>query len=397
MRPTGGLIAAVATVVVATKGAHAFVPPTRVFSWRTRAASQHQQHPPELAVAVEHVVDDSDSGNGVDDVGDPLSNSGAIRWRERRRFLTILPLVFSATTAFSQASIAAVTGGRIGGGYTPPAAERTPSAPPMQQEQRYQAPQRQKQYQPRAGQDIYGSEGSRFHITYDGGRMGRRSARARFDPDAGDVPSSTITPGDVAMVGGVSAAVAAVQRYNRKRFLDEEGQEYGRPRSPALQGRADRKGSKQTAVVSTLQLSLWSDRTGGPGDVLAALDHLSQTADVNSQRGFSTLISEVRARFRSQGSFLPPRVWTAVGRESHVCVFARSHRIHLLFPMPNASHSRVLPTFPYISGQPSGTSYLIVFCSGGKVDGSAGAVLSSSFPYVRFFAHRICSRMPRYA
>lgn len=46
MRPAGGVIAAVATAVVATKGAHAFVPPACASSWRTGlAASQHQQHP----------------------------------------------------------------------------------------------------------------------------------------------------------------------------------------------------------------------------------------------------------------------------------------------------------------------------------------------------------------
>lgn len=267
---------------------------------------------PEAAAAVERGddinVDDNGSSNGrVGDVGGPFQcrDAGVSRWWEKRRVLPALPLVLSATTACSQASIAAVTGGRIGGGYTPPAAERTPSAPPMQQEQRYQAPQRQQQYQPRAGRDIYGSEGSRFHITFDGGRMGRRSNRVRFDPDAGDVPSTSITPGDVAMVGGVSAAVAAVQRYNRRRFLEEEGRGDGRRRSPTLAGRADRKGGKQTAVVSTLQLSLWCDRTGGLGDVLATLDNLSQTADVNSPRGLSTLINEVWLAHRP--STLGPR------------------------------------------------------------------------------------------
>ena len=220
------------------------------------------------------------------------------RWWERRRLLAVPPLFLAATTACSEASLAAVTGGRIGGGYTPPAAERTPSAPPMQQEQRYQAPQRQQQYQPRAGRDVYGSEGSRFHVSFDGGRMGRRSTRVRFDQDAGDVASGTITPGDVVMVGGVSAAVAAAQRRNRKRYLEEDSEGYGRRRSPNRPGRADR--SKQTtAVVTTLQLSLYCDRKGGQGDVLATLDNLSQTADVNSPRGLSTLINEVRFVQRS--------------------------------------------------------------------------------------------------
>ncbi len=230
------------------------------------------------------------------------------RERERGRLITVPPLVLAATTAFSEASLAAVTGGRIGGGYTPPPAERTPSAPPMQQEQRYQAPQRQQQYPPRAGRDIYGSEGSRFHITYDGGRMGRRATRVRFNPDAGDVVSNTITPGDVAMVGGVSAAVAAAQRHNRKRFLEEENEGFGRRRSPTRPGRADP--SKQTAVVTTLQLSLYCDRKGGLGDVLATLDNLSQTADVNSPRGLSTLINEVRF---AQGA---P---STVGRDQSCC------------------------------------------------------------------------------
>lgn len=214
------------------------------------------------------------------------------RERERRRLLSVPSLVLAATSIFSEPALAAVTGGRIGGGYNPPAAERTPSAPPLQQEQRYQAPQRQQQYPPRAGRDIYGSEGSRFHITYDGGRMGRRATRIRFNPDSGDVVSSTITPGDVAMVGGVSAAVAVAQRHNRRRFLEEENEGYGRRRSPARTGRADP--NKQTAVVTTLQLSLYCDRNGGLGDVLATLDNLSQTADVNSPRGLSTLINEVR-------------------------------------------------------------------------------------------------------
>lgn len=43
MRPTGGVIAAVATAVVATQGARAFVSHTCASSWRTRPACQHQQ------------------------------------------------------------------------------------------------------------------------------------------------------------------------------------------------------------------------------------------------------------------------------------------------------------------------------------------------------------------
>lgn len=305
------------------------------------------RQPPDVENGDDFLNDNDSSTHAIGDIFSPLhssSEAGVSRWWERRRLLPVLPLVLSATTACSQASMAAVTGGRIGGGYTPPAAERTPSAPPMQQEQRYQAPQRQQQqYQPRAGRDIYGSDGSRFHITFDGGRMGRRSKRVRFDPDAGDVPSTTVTPGDIAMVGGVSATVAAVQRYNRKRFLEEEGQDYGRRRSPTLPGRADRKGGKQqTAVVSTLQLSLWCDRTGGQGDVLATLDNLSQTADVNSPRGLSTLINEVRlaqrrpALCRCQGSFVPRRVfgWFSERGTCIVCMLPSPSCCIRSFPHP---------------------------------------------------------------
>lgn len=237
------------------------------------------------------------------------SSGGNRQWRGGQLLTTVPPILLAATMACSQASSAAVTGGRIGGGYTPPP-ERTPSAPPMEQQQRYQPPQQQQQqqYQPRAGRDIYGSDGSRFHIRFDGARGGRRSSRVRFDPDAGDVPSTTITPGDVVMIGGVSAGVAAVQRYNRKRFLEEEGQDQGRRSSPTLPARASRKsGSKQEAVVTSLQLSLYCDRKGGQGDLLATLDKLSQTADVNSPRGLSALINEVKdyaglAIRRAQGS-----------------------------------------------------------------------------------------------
>lgn len=217
------------------------------------------------------------------------SSVGNGQWQGRRLF-TLPPLILAATTACPQASSAAVTGGRIGGGYTPPP-ERAPSAPPMEQQQRYQAPQQQEQqYQPRAGRDIYGSEGSRFHIKFDSAQGPRRSTR-RFDPDAGSVPSSTITPGDVVMVGGVSAGIAAVQRYNRKRFLEENGQDDSSPTLPARAGR--KGGNKQEAVVTSLQLSLYCDRNGGQGDLLATLDKLSQTSDVNSPRGLSALISEV--------------------------------------------------------------------------------------------------------
>lgn len=103
--------------------------------------------------------------------------------------------------------------------------------------------------------------------------------------------------GDVIMVGGVSAGIAAVQRYNRKKQLEEEDLHN---RGPSTRNAAagwsakPASGGGGTAVVSTLQLAMFCDRRGGQRDVLDTLNKLSQTADVNSPRGLSTLVNEVR-------------------------------------------------------------------------------------------------------
>lgn len=224
------------------------------------------------------------------------------RQRQRRLiYRTVPPLLLAATTACSQASVAAVTGGRIGGGgYTAP--DRAPSAPPMQQQQqRYEAPtSSQEYYSPKAGRDIYGSDGSRTHIKFSyGGRAGRRGGRARLNPDVGDVTSTSITPGDVIMVGGVSAGLMAAQRHNRKRFLEEGGGSPGAspPATTTRTGVGGGGGSRETSAVTTLQLSTYCDRGGGRRDLLATLDKLSQTADVSGPLGLSALVNEV-SRFR---------------------------------------------------------------------------------------------------
>ena len=221
------------------------------------------------------------------------------RQRQRRRLISsaVPPLLLAATTACPQASLAAVTGGRIGGGgYTTP--DRAPSAPPMQQQQqRYEAPTTsQEYYSPRAGRDIYGSDGSRTHIKFSlGGRAGRRGGgRARFNPDVGDVTSTSITPGDVIMIGGVTAGVVAAQRKNRKRFLEDSG-ESATTRSGG--GGGGGGSSRETCAVTTLQLSMYCDRGGGRRDLLATLDKLSQTADVSGPSGLSALVNEVRFCF----------------------------------------------------------------------------------------------------
>lgn len=232
-------------------------------------------------------------------IEEPQGCAARQRHRQRQRrliFRTVPPSLLAATTACSQASIAAVTGGRIGGGgYTAP--DRAPSAPPMQQQQRYDAPTTsQEYYSPRAGRDIYGSDGSRTHIKFSlGGRAGRRGGgRARFNPDVGDVTSTSVTPGDVIMIGGVTAGVVAAQRRNRRRFLEEGGVGSPGAASPPATTRSGGGSSRETCAVTTLQLSTYCDRAGGRRDLLATLDKLSQTADVSGPSGLSALVNEVR-------------------------------------------------------------------------------------------------------
>lgn len=117
------------------------------------------------------------------------------RSRRLRSLPGTLPIFLATATTTvlgSQPSMAAVTGGRIGGGYNVP--EQNPSAPPIQRQQ--QQPYRPQQYgPPRAGRDILGSDGSRVHINFSGSGGRRRGNRARFNPDVGDVTSSSVTPG----------------------------------------------------------------------------------------------------------------------------------------------------------------------------------------------------------
>lgn len=208
--------------------------------------------------------------------------------RRQRGLLGYFPIfIVGACTAFSQASTAALSGGRIGGGgHTIPDSAR--NAPPAQQQQQPQAPL--DDYSPSTeGRDIYGSAGSRVRVNYRGKSGRRRGSRVQFNQDVSDVTSNRITPGDAVMIGGVSAGAVALQRYNRKRFLEEGNEHYkGYP------GSAAPKASKETAVVTTLQLSMYCDRKGGVRDALLALDKLSQNADVNSPRGLSVLVNEVR-------------------------------------------------------------------------------------------------------
>ena len=243
--------------------------------------------------------DDPESNPPEQTMKEPLGCPARQRQRELL-FRTVPPLLLAATTACSQASIAAVTGGRIGGGgYNAP--DQTPSAPPLQQQQqRYEAPTSQEYYSPRSGRDIYGSDGSRTHIRFSyGGRAGRRGGRARFNPDVGDVTSTSITPGDVVMICGVSAGLMAAQRYNRKRFLEDEmGSTSASPPKTTRSGGGGGGGSsRETSAVTTLQLSMYCDRGGGGRDLLATLDNLSQTADVSGPSGLSALVNEVRGCF----------------------------------------------------------------------------------------------------
>lgn len=208
------------------------------------------------------------------------------------------PALFTAAaTTFAGPCAAAVTGGRIGGGYTG-ARESRPSAPPMpQQQQPYRQPQ--SEYNPSqtgVGVDVY-SRGSGIHVQFRGPGSGSRRARslrrASYDPEAGDAVATKISPGDVAMIGGVSAGIMALQRRNRDRYLDENGGGGGNNSSGRAATPSTARGSRETAVVTTMQMAIFCERQGGRNDVLGTLDALSQSADAASPSGLSALVNEV--------------------------------------------------------------------------------------------------------
>lgn len=214
--------------------------------------------------------------------------------------LRIPALFTAAATTFAGPCAAAVTGGRIGGGYAG-ARESRPSAPPMpQQQQPYRQPQSEySPSQPGVGVDVY-SRGSGVRVQFRGAGSGSRRARslrrASYDPEAGDVVATKMTPGDVAMIGGVSAGIMALQRRNRKRYLDENGGDGGHnPNGRAVTSGTPTaaRGSRETAVVTTIQMAIFCERKGGRNDVLGTLDAMSQTADATSPGGLSALVNEV--------------------------------------------------------------------------------------------------------
>ena len=197
---------------------------------------------------------------------------------------TSAALMLAAAAAVSQPSAVAASGGRISGGYNPP--ERAPSAPSLQQ-QRYQSP-RQKYTPPTAGRDIHGTGDTRFNINFRGKEGSRRGNRVRVNSNVGDAKSDSMKSGDVAVIGGISAGIVALQRYNRKRFLEDGGGYADGPSTSPLAMSATK-----TAVVTSIQVSMFCNRQAGKGSVLTALGDLSKTADVESPRGLSALVNEV--------------------------------------------------------------------------------------------------------
>lgn len=229
------------------------------------------------------VIDESDDG----DVS-PLSD-GSKRTLPAVAVIARSFLLAAATFAGGlQTSNAAVTGGRIGGGYDVP--DRAPSPPPIQrQQQMYKSPQQQ-YTPPQAGRDIQGTDGIRIHIDFRGKEGSRRGNRIRYNPSVGDMTSDPITAGDIAIVGGLTVGIMAIQRYNRRRFLHESGGGYGVESSAS----SATIGRREMAVVSSIQLSMICDRQAEGGNILSTLENLSKMADVKRPRGLSTLVNEVR-------------------------------------------------------------------------------------------------------
>lgn len=202
----------------------------------------------------------------------------------------VRPFLLAAATAAGglQPSNGAVTGGRIGGSYDVP--DRAPSPPPIQrQQQMYKSPQQQ-YTPPQAGRDIQGTDGIRIHIDFRGKEGSRRGSRIRYNPSVRGMTSDPITAGDMAVVGGLTVGILTIQRYNRRRFLHESkgGYVVGSSTPPTAIIR------RETAVISSIQLSMICDRQAEGGNILSTLENLSKTADVKRPRGLSTLVNEVR-------------------------------------------------------------------------------------------------------
>lgn len=200
-------------------------------------------------------------------------------------------LTVATIAAISPQSVAASSGGRIGGGYTP--REIFPSAPPMQQEQPRQSSQSKYDGRPRRSLDIDSGDGNRIYVSYRGNGPEPKRLRQRTvsKSDFDNMPSSRITAGDAVVIGTVTAGVLALQRYNHDRYQEKSELNRGSPIFPG-QGSTFPVGT-ETAFVTTIQLALFYERRGGRGDVLETLKGLSQTADVNTREGLASLISEV--------------------------------------------------------------------------------------------------------
>lgn len=216
-------------------------------------------------------------------------NGGDDPAKEKRHAFSATPrqavqatLVSVASATMQRQSLAAVTGGRIGGSYTTP--QDFPSIPQIEQQQSQQ--NNLPSGSPSGpGFDI-GAGDLRTQVRFKSNGHGPRRSRQQVPgtPDKGDAVSTELTARDTVVLGIMTAGVLALQRYNEERRREGRGLPDGLPNAP---------GGSSAALVTTLQVALFHPRGGDGLDVLSSLKELSQTADVNSREGLAALIDEV--------------------------------------------------------------------------------------------------------
>ncbi|CAN0109700.1 unnamed protein product, partial [Discosporangium mesarthrocarpum] len=212
-----------------------------------------------------------------------------------RRVADLASPFLLASVALSRPAVAVGTGGRIGGGVGN-VPEQHRSAPSETQSERQRVEPTFRTSGSRRGRGsssiVGGSSGAKIwwgpSNDLDSAGVPSRPVRNHRFKHEYDITSERLTPADVLVVGGATAGIVALQRRNSKG--GGGGGQRGVNGERAGQGVGSVGGD---AVVTTLQVAFYCDRLGGRGDVLDALDSLSRTANISSQKGLATLMSDV--------------------------------------------------------------------------------------------------------
>lgn len=191
MRPTGGVIAAVATAVVATKSAHAFVLPARASSsWRTGAASQRQQQ------------QRKDTCSAIDN----------------RRFRRASAAATTALPASAPAQEAAEAGDEAAAAGGPEDAELSCSGVGNEEEEEEERPRQKRRWAAGARRSLLRGAASLATFTVGATALSGLSADLQHRLNAGGGGGATV----VSMPGAMRSAEASVFKPFEKRTVEEK-------------------------------------------------------------------------------------------------------------------------------------------------------------------------------